>query len=125
MSDGSRRESGSPAVHESPSPSPHLCKSKETLSCESCESFSHHVSSSRHFHSQPVLPDTCAQENSCSKSLMELLVSLIADTTNCQIFVNQCYFTIIFIQRYNRYGLRYFIYLFWPFQDKFQFFLTR
>ncbi|XP_059405395.1 gametogenetin-binding protein 2-like [Carassius carassius] len=73
VSDGSRRGSGSPALHESLSPSPHACRSKETPCCESCESFSHHVSSSRHFHSQPVLPDTCTQENSCAKSLMELL----------------------------------------------------
>ncbi|KAL0194207.1 hypothetical protein M9458_012503, partial [Cirrhinus mrigala] len=73
VSDGSRRGSGSAAVHESPSPSPHLCRSKETPCCESYESFSHHVSSSRYFHTQPVLQDTCAQENSCGKSLMELL----------------------------------------------------
>uniref|UniRef100_A0A8C1IK87 Gametogenetin-binding protein 2 n=1 Tax=Cyprinus carpio TaxID=7962 RepID=A0A8C1IK87_CYPCA len=58
---------------ESPFPSPHLCKSKVPPCCESCESFTLHVSRSRHFHSQPVLPDTCVQENSCAKSLMELL----------------------------------------------------
>uniref|UniRef100_A0A671QMF0 Gametogenetin-binding protein 2 n=1 Tax=Sinocyclocheilus anshuiensis TaxID=1608454 RepID=A0A671QMF0_9TELE len=74
-----RRGSGSPAVHESPSPSPHPCRSKETPCCESYESFSHHVSSSRHFHSQPVLPDTCA------KSLMELLneSEVTSDEENC------------------------------------------
>uniref|UniRef100_A0A673JX15 Gametogenetin-binding protein 2 n=1 Tax=Sinocyclocheilus rhinocerous TaxID=307959 RepID=A0A673JX15_9TELE len=53
--------------------------SKETPCCESYESFSHHVSSSRHFHSQPVLPDTCA------KSLMELLneSEVTSDEENC------------------------------------------
>lgn len=82
VSDGCRRESGSPAVHES---SPHLCRSKETPCCESYESFSHHVSRSRHFHSQPVLPDTCAQENSCAKSLVELLneSEVTTDEENC------------------------------------------
>lgn len=82
VSDGCRRESGSPAVHES---SPHLCRSKETPCCESYESFSHHVSRSRHFHSQPVLPDTCPQENSCAKSLVELLneSEVTTDEENC------------------------------------------
>ncbi|XP_052454535.1 gametogenetin-binding protein 2 isoform X2 [Carassius gibelio] len=71
--DRSSRGSGSAAVHESPFPSPHLCKSKVAPCCESCESFTPRVSSSRHFHSQLVSPDTCTQENSCAKSLMELL----------------------------------------------------
>uniref|UniRef100_A0A8C1DMS6 Gametogenetin-binding protein 2 n=1 Tax=Cyprinus carpio carpio TaxID=630221 RepID=A0A8C1DMS6_CYPCA len=83
--DCSRRGSGSAAVHESPFPSPHLCKSKVPPCCESCESFTLHVSSSRHFHSQPVLPDTCVQENSCAKSLMELLneSEVTSDEENC------------------------------------------
>ncbi|XP_050966834.1 gametogenetin-binding protein 2 [Labeo rohita] len=85
VSDGSRRGSGSAAVHESPSSSPHLCRSKETPCCESYESFSHHVSSSGDFHTQPVLPDTCAQENSGGKSLMELLneSEVTSDEENC------------------------------------------
>ncbi|XP_042613204.1 gametogenetin-binding protein 2-like [Cyprinus carpio] len=83
--DCSRRGSGSAAVHESPFPSPHLCKSKVPPCCESCESFTLHVSRSRHFHSQPVLPDTCVQENSCAKSLMELLneSEVTSDEENC------------------------------------------
>ncbi|XP_067263746.1 gametogenetin-binding protein 2 isoform X1 [Chanodichthys erythropterus] len=89
VSDGSRRGSGSAAVHESSSPSPPLCRSKETpcskLCCESLASFSHHVSSSRHFHSQPLLPDTCTQGNSCAKSLAELLneSEVTSDEENC------------------------------------------
>ncbi|XP_016296797.1 gametogenetin-binding protein 2-like [Sinocyclocheilus anshuiensis] len=80
--------SGSAAVHESPSPSLHLCRSKETPCCKSCESFSHHVSSSRHFHSQPVLPDTCVQENSCAKSLTELLFTRFSTTLSSLIFTH-------------------------------------
>uniref|UniRef100_A0A9J8A4G3 Gametogenetin-binding protein 2 n=1 Tax=Cyprinus carpio carpio TaxID=630221 RepID=A0A9J8A4G3_CYPCA len=62
-----------------------LCRSEHVSSHLFWTNFSHHVSSSRHFHSQPVLPDTCAQENSCAKSLMELLneSEVTSDEENC------------------------------------------
>uniref|UniRef100_A0A671QPP6 Gametogenetin-binding protein 2 n=1 Tax=Sinocyclocheilus anshuiensis TaxID=1608454 RepID=A0A671QPP6_9TELE len=56
-----------------------LCRSEHVSSHLFWTNFSHHVSSSRHFHSQPVLPDTCA------KSLMELLneSEVTSDEENC------------------------------------------